>query len=527
MAESPPDIDGLGLAELKPLLLQAYEKIAQQDALIAALREELARLKGLKGRPQLKPSGMEKSTQERTKGKRKPGRRGAKRSKLTIHQTKVIKPKNIEPGSRFKGYEDFIVQDIVVEPRTILYRRERWQLPSGETVVAPLPAGTVGHFGAELKRFVISQYVQGQVTVPRLVSLLNDIGIVISKRQVMRLLIEGQDAFLTEARDVLRTGLVSAAWITVDDTGARHKAQNGFCTHIGNDQFASFTTTSSKSRLNFFEVLLAGDTTHLINDAAIAYMREHNLSGIVINRLTAHGKKSFADRDAWMAHLKQLGITELEVNPDPVRVATEGALWGSIAAQGLLDGTVIVSDGAGQFDVAAHARCWIHAERLVHKLDAFTDEQRQAKEAIQGRIWTLYADLKAYRTKPTPERKEELTKRFEEIFSTCTGYATLDRLLSRLKAQKSELLLVLERPDIPLHTNGSENDIRCQVTRRKISGGTRSDLGRDCRDAFLGLMKTCAKQGIRFWQYLGARLGVPGAADVPPLATLIAQPAPP
>jgi Transposase IS66 family len=103
----------------------------------------------------------------------------------------------------------------------------------------------------------------------------------------------------------------------------------------------------------------------------------------------------------------------------------------------------------------------------------------------------------------------------------------LDRLLSRLKAQKGELLVVLERPDIPLHTNGSENDIRCQVTRRKISGGTRSDLGRDCRDAFLGLMKTCAKQGIRFWEYLGARLGVPGVADVPPLATLIGQPAPP
>jgi hypothetical protein len=88
-------------------------------------------------------------------------------------------------------------------------------------------------------------------------------------------------------------------------------------------------------------------------------------------------------------------------------------------------------------------------------------------------------------------------------------------------------MAVLERPDIPLHTNGSENDIRCQVTRRKISGGTRSDIGRDCRDAFLGLMKTCAKHGIRFWDYLGARLGVLGAADVPPLAELVSQPAPP
>jgi hypothetical protein len=526
MAESTPNLDGLA-PEVKSYVVHLLEENAQLKAEMAALREELARLRGLKGRPQLKPSGMEKSTQERAKEKRKPGRRGTKRSKVAITETKVVKAENIEAGARFKGYEDFIVQDIIIEPRTVLYRRERWQLASGETVVAPLPAGTIGHFGAELKRFVISQYVHGQVTVPRLVSLLNDIGVIISKRQVLRLLIEGQDTFLTEARDVLRTGLSTAAWITVDDTGARHKAQNGFCTHIGNDQFASFTTTGSKSRLNFFEVLLAGDTTHLINEAAIAYMREHNLSGTVIKQLTAHSKKSFADRDAWMEHLKKLGITELAVTPDPVRVATEGALWGSIAAQGLLEGTVIVSDGAGQFDVADHALCWIHTERLVHKLDAFTDEQRQAKEGIQSRIWALYADLKAYRSEPTESAKRELTERFNAIFSTRTCCATLDKLLGRLKAQRDELLAVLERPDIPLHTNGSENDIRCQVTRRKVSGGTRSDLGRDCRDAFLGLMKTCAKQGIRFWQYLGARLAVPGAAGVPPLATLIGQPAPP
>ena len=94
-------------------------------------------------------------------------------------------------------------------------------------------------------------------------------------------------------------------------------------------------------------------------------------------------------------------------------------------------------------------------------------------------------------------------------------------MLARLHASKTELLLVLDRPDIPLHTNGSENDIRCQVTKRKISGGTRSDAGRDCRDAFLGLNKTCAKLGIAFWDYLGARLAVPGAPEVPPLAELI------
>ena len=107
--------------------------------------------------------------------------------------------------------------------------------------------------------------------------------------------------------------------------------------------------------------------------------------------------------------------------------------------------------------------------------------------------------------------------RFDRIFRRRTGFATLDRLLERLHANKAELLVVLDRPEIPLHTNGSENDIRCQVTKRKISGGTRSDRGRDCRDAFLGLAKTCAKLGLSFWDYLGARLNIPNHPVVPPL----------
>ena len=93
---------------------------------------------------------------------------------------------------------------------------------------------------------MLAQYHQGQVTVPRLVAQLRAIGLAISTRQVMRLLIHGQQHFLNEARDVLRAGLAQAAWITVDDTGARHKAANGTCTQIGNNHFAWFGTTASK-----------------------------------------------------------------------------------------------------------------------------------------------------------------------------------------------------------------------------------------------------------------------------------------
>jgi len=73
---------------------------------------------------------------------------------------------------------------------------------------------------------------------------------------------------------------------------------------------------------------------------------------------------------------------------------------------------------------------------------------------------------------------------------------------------KAELLMVLDRPEIPLHTNGSENDLRCYVTRHKVSAGTRSDLGRDCRDAFPGLAKTCDRLGIAVGDYPGSRLRV-------------------
>ena len=195
------------------------------------------------------------------------------------------------------------------------------------------------------------------------------------------------------------------------------------------------------------------------------------------------------------------------------------------SAHGLLTDTVIVSDDAGQFDVGRHGLCWVHAERLVHKLDTFTDRHHAAQQRVRSLIWWFYADLKAYRRDPTPARRAALRTRFDRIFKRRTGFATLDRLLARLHANKAELLMVLDRPDIPLHTNGSENDIRCQVTRRKLSGGTRSDAGRDCRDAFLGIAKTCAKLRISFWDYLGSRLAVAGNAAVPYLPELVGNPA--
>src|SRR6266849_3699368 len=517
------DLDSLSHADLKSLVLKLLEEMAELRRMVAAQRDEIARLKGGSGRPNIKPSGMDKATEPKPPPPAggEPGRKGSKTSKLSIHEERTVKVAAPPQGSRFKGYANYLVQDLVIRPHVVNFRCERWQTPDGNTMTAPLPAGISGHFGPELRRFVLAQYHQGQVTVPRLLALLRALGIHISKRQLVRLLIADQDGFLNEARDVLRAGLASAPWITVDDTGARHKAVNGFCTQIGNAHFAWFGTTGSKSRLNFLELLRAGHEDYVINAEALAYMRGRHLAARVIALLASHAETDFADRPAWQAHLERLGIATLEVTPNPVCIATEGALWGSVKAHGFLSKTAIISDDAGQFDVGLHGLCWVHAERLVHKLDTFTDQHRAAQQRIRDLIWWFYRDLKAYQAEPTPRRRAALRARFNRIFKRRTGFATLDRLLERLHANKSELLLVRDRPEIPLHTNGSENDIRCQVIRRKISGGTRSDIGRDCRDAFLGLRKTCAKLGIAFWDYLGDRLAAPAHPEVPYLPDLV------
>jgi hypothetical protein len=415
------------------------------------------------------------------------------------------------------------VRELTLTAEVVRYRRERWLTPSGETLLAPLPAGIVGGFGPGLRRFLLVAHAQGQVTAERLTALLTGIGIEISKRQVVRLLTSRLDDLIVEDRDVLRAGLATARWVTVDDTAARHARQDAVTTQIGDDRFTAFRTGASKSRQAFLSMLRAGHGEYVVSEAALDYMRGRALAGPVVELLATRPAKVFADDAAWKAHLAALGIDRLAVPPDPVRIATEGALWGTIQAHGLLPGTVIVSDDAGQFRLGEHALCWVHAERLVHKLLPTTEAQRRAVELTRTLIWWLYADLKAWQRDSSPRRAAALRARFDRIFARRTGYVVLDRLLARLHRRKAELLRVLERPEIPLHTNGSENDIRACVTKRKVSGGTMSEDGRTARDVRLGLMKTCRKLGISFYRYLGDRLRVPAAEPVPQLPDLVRQ----
>ena len=297
------------------------------------------------------------------------------------------------PGLAFKGYEDFVVQDLEIRPRVTRYRRERWRSPDGRNLVAPLPEGVrpESHFGSTLISFIISQYHYQHVTQPLLLEQLDHLGIDISAGQLNGILTEKKDVFHDEKTEVLLAGLEVSSYVQVDDTGARHQGHNGFCTHIGNELFAYFESTDSKSRQNFLEVLRGPYTDYTINDAAVAYWQRHELAQAVIERLTS-GASWFADEAAWKAYLAWHEVTRER----HVRIATEGALLGSLIAHGVSPEMGILSDGAGQFDVFVHALCWLHVERPLERLVPHNEKHRQAIERIRQRIWDLYTGLKAY-----------------------------------------------------------------------------------------------------------------------------------
>jgi hypothetical protein len=490
-----------------------------------AVKDELARLKHLPPRPPIKPSGMDKATDTKgpeavgAKGGRSTQRRGSQLDKLTIGATVAVTAK-APPGSRHKGYEDIVVQDLSLKPTVTRYRRERWETPDGQMILAELDRGIVGGYGPNLNRLVLALHFAGQMTCERIVALLNGMGVVISKRQVVRLLTVKLETFRAEDAAVLKAGL-SGAYVTVDDTGARHAGKSGYTTQIGSSNFTAFRTGPSKSRLAFLSRLCGGTSLYVINDAALDYMKGRDLSQIVIDKFTAHEARIFASAGDWERHLQALALSEMKVLPDPVLIANEAALWGAIHHQGLLQDTVVVSDDAGQFRIGVHALCWVHAERLVHKLIPANDKQRNAVEVAKRMIWWFYRCLKDYKLAPNLEQAQILRARFDRIFKRArTGYATLDSLLKRLHRHKDELLRVLQRPEIPLNTNASENDIRAFVTKRKISGGTVSEKGRDARDVMLGLAKTCMKLKLSFYDFIGDRLGIPGP-KIPDLATLV------
>lgn len=525
MANAFPPLPDVPREQRTPLVEALLAVIrAQQDRIreleetVQQLRDAIAVLKGQKPRPQIAPSRLEQRP-ALTPGQKRPGsEKSPKKARLTITQERRIPFPDPPSGSVSKGYEEYIVQELVIRAEATRYLRERIVTPDGQSLLAPLPADVLPgqHFGPDLISYILYQYHHNHVTQPLLQEELAQRGLVISAGQINHLLTEANQCFHEEKAELLPAGLATARYIQVDDTGARHQGKNGYCTHIGNECFAYFASTDSKSRLNFLQVLRGEDRDYAINEVAVAYWQKYRLAAALIAALSA-GPAHFPDAAAWNARLQALGITGARL----VQITTEGALLGSLIAHGVSPNLMVLSDGAGQFTILVHAACWVHAERPLARMIPHNEEHRLAIERVRQQIWELYQDLKAYRQQPQSAQMPVLTARFEALCQQRTGYPSIDNVLNEMREHQTDLLRVLERPEVPLHNNAAESDIRDYVKKRKISGSTRSADGRRCRDTFASLKKTCRKLGVRFWDYLRDRIR--GLGQIPRLAELIRQ----
>ena len=411
----------------------------------------------------------------------------------------TVEPAEIPEGSKFIGYRDVVIQDIVFETYNTCYRLAQYETLDGCLVSGQLPEAVKGcGFGKNLISFILYQYHHQHVTQPLLLEHLRDLGVNISSGRLSQFISKCLDAVHDEKDPLLQVGLSVSRYVQVDDMGARHDGKNGYCAHIGNELFAWFSSTESKSCINFLSCLGQGSAqSYVLNAGALAYMEQQKLPPALLARVEDKTVRIETAPD-WEKWLDQQGIKK----PHHRRIVTEGILMGGLLAQGIPVDLSIISDDAGQFNIFDHALCWIHAERVINRLIPLNDDYVKAADAVREQLWSIYHDLKAYKLSPIPEQAETLKQRFQAMCSTKTAYETLNQALKRMGKNQHELLRVLDKPYLPLHNNLSERDIRDYVKKRKISGSTRSEEGRKCRDTFASLKKTCRKHDISFWHYL-------------------------
>lgn len=477
----------------------------------ARLKDEINELKKQKKKPKIPPSKLEgpHSNDNNTKGaegtEKTIGRgkhpRKKKTKDIVIHNTKRIPPEeNIPEGSILKGTRKYTVQDIVIQANNTKYELEIWQLPNGSYATGKLPEHVKGHYGPELRAYVLHQYYGCRVTEPLLLMSLREMGVEISSGQLNNLLIEGKDEYHKEKSDLLHAGILATNQVQVDDTSARMSGKNGYTTIVGNEYFTFAMSSGSKSRINFFHVLHGGEPIYLMNEYSLTYLETIDPEN-KLGYLKLHCFKDPLSVDDWEEFLIQKGIYTKHER----RVVTEAALFAGLIHKGIPHDLGVHGDDAKQFNAFVRSLCWIHEERHFRKIIASNKQIAEEVEKVRDDMWELYKKLKDYKENPSPEFAKAIDKEFDELFLKQTSSPTLNDRLVQTHAKKQLLLRVLERPNTPLHNNLTETDAREEVSKRKVSGGTRSDLGRRCRDTFLSLKKTCCKLKINFWNYLKDR----------------------
>lgn len=516
--------------ELIQRLLNLIETLtAEQDRLKAEnqqLRDEISRLKGTPGRPK-GPLGRPPAQDVSSEAERRVPRgrvRQPKNEQIRIdrEQPCPLDPATLPPDAERKGSVAVIVQDLALRTDNVRFLKEKWYAPSsGQTFLASLPPGYDGQFGPNIKSLVWLLANVGQMSQPKILEVVRAAGIHISSGHLGQLLLRQPDLD-AEARAVAEASLSATPWQQVDHTATRVNGDDQQC-HILTTPLATVAhTRPGKDRLSTLDSLR--------NNRPRSFRFNADAEALLMARGLSAGVRRNLLHLPWDLELDEptlVGLLDQHVaNAGPAQrawIVEALALAAYRAAEDEPVVQLLVSDDAPQLGgiCAAQALCWVHDGRHYKKLRPRVALHYELLKGFLKDYWAFYHELRAFQEAPTATERERLGARFDELFATRTGYDALDERIAKTRAKRTELLQVLEHPELPLHNNAAELGCRARVRRRDVSFGPRTAAGVRAWDVGLTLVATAKKLGVNIYHYIQDRLS--GRNELPSLADLIIQ----
>jgi hypothetical protein len=502
-------------------------KVGEQAEEIQRLRDEVSRLKGEQGKPKIKRNKPKPDlSSEKQRRESKPHQKSSKQGRLKIDREEIAKVDHgqLPADAVFKGYQVVVMQDIVFRTENILFRKEKYYSKSHrQTYLAELPAGYHGQFGPGVRAWVLTLYHEGGMSEPKILEVLQTVGLQISAGQISDLLIKDQQVFHAECADVVRAGLASSPWQHLDSTGTRVNGINQHCHVLCNPLYTFYCTTPSKDRLSMLRVLLGGaDPLFRFNALARALMEQLGISTKWETRLCAiFGEEQVLTEE----QIEQVFSSQLQGLGPTVRKNVKDAL--AIAAYRTQTvypvAALLLCDDAPQFNALTVelALCWIHEFRHYKKLQPRFTHHITLLQEFATAFWKLYQGLLDYRYHPDPAQVVVLQTSFDQLFGVPSGYQQLDACKERTLKKREQLLMVLSHPEILLHNNPAELGARARVRKRDVSLQARTPEGIGAWDTFQTLVGTANKLGVNLFRYFFDR--ITHAYTLPSLASLIQE----
>ena len=522
-----------------------------QEIELQELRDEVNRLKGEQGKPDIKPSkkpdGDISSETERKEAEananndsitdvgaadsegeiKKKRQRDKKLPKIKIDREQIcsLNKDGLPDDLIFKDYQDVVIQNLIIKTDNVKYRREVYYSPSQhKTYLAALPVGVQGQgeYGCGIRALIPILKSEANMSEKRILGFFENFGIVISPTYISRQWTHGYDLFHQEKSELYRTGLMASDYANMDDTSARVNGVNQYCQIVCNQFFTAYFTTPKKDRLSALAVLTNfTPTQYIYSPHARTLLDTFNLSNKARVAVDAQLPVDVVlDESQFNAHLAKI---DLLGSRQRTHVAEACAIAYYQQQTDFPVVKTLLADDAPQFKLLTLylALCWIHDGRHYKKLSPILPIYQDILHDFLGQYWRYYTELRKYQKEPTPEKKRWLGEQFDQIFATVTDYDDLNDRIAKTLAKKTELLRVLELPHLPLHNNAAELGARVQARSRDVSFQTRSGRGTKIKDAFMSINQTAVKLGVSFYDYVYDR--VSGQFKLPSLADLITQ----